>query len=200
VTIESSLGSGAADEAAVHLSRTSRTHRDASSNTVPLRTIHRLAVLGQDHTHRLRLEYTKVQNIVIDTNVFISSLRSSQGASYKLLFDTDRAKFTQNISTPLILEYESVAKRESSKVSLSHEQIDAIIDMICLWSTECDVSYRWRPYLKDPRDDFVLELAVQSQSDCIVSYNKRDFSGAEDFGVPLLTPKEFLELIGEIAG
>jgi hypothetical protein len=67
--------------------------------------------------------------------------------------------FVQNISTPLVLEYESVAKRNSSDLALSLEQIDAIIDMLCKWSTECDVSYRWRPYLKDPRDDFVLELA-----------------------------------------
>jgi predicted nucleic acid-binding protein len=70
--------------------------------------------------------------------------------------------------------------------------------MLCKWSTECDVSYRWRPYLKDPRDDFVLELAVQSKSDCIVTYNKRDFKGAQDFGIELLTPKEFLESIGVI--
>jgi putative PIN family toxin of toxin-antitoxin system len=139
-----------------------------------------------------------MRNIVIDTNVFISALRSNRGASYRLMFDTDRTQFVQNVSTPLVLEYEIVAKRESSKLALTSEQIDAIIDTLCQWSTECEVSYRWRPYLKDPRDDFVLELAVQSQSNCIVTYNKRDFRGAKDFGIEVFTPKEFLESIGEI--
>lgn len=68
--------------------------------------------------------------IVIDTNVFVSALRSERGASYKLLFETSREKFEQNISTTLIFEYESVTKRESFKLNSTKEQIDAILDMI----------------------------------------------------------------------
>lgn len=139
-----------------------------------------------------------MHRIVIDTNVFISALRSTRGASYKLLFETDRALFVQNISTPLVLEYESVAKRELPKLTLTVEHIDAVLDMICKHSHACSVSFRWRPQLKDPGDDFILELAVQSQSEYIVTYNKADFAGVEDFGIALLTPKEFLQLLGEI--
>lgn len=51
--------------------------------------------------------------IVIDTSVFITALRSTRGASYKLLLGIGREKFEQNISVPLVFEYESVAKRES---------------------------------------------------------------------------------------
>jgi putative PIN family toxin of toxin-antitoxin system len=136
--------------------------------------------------------------IVVDTNVFISALRSRRGASYRLLFETDRGKFVQNISTPLVLEYESAAKRMTSGHALSDEQIDAILDMICRVSQECEVSFRWRPYLRDPKDDFVLELAVASRSDYIVTYNHRDFRGAEDFGVAVVTPKQLLQELGEI--
>jgi putative PIN family toxin of toxin-antitoxin system len=139
-----------------------------------------------------------MHRVVIDTNVFISALRSRRGASYKLLFETERSKFVPNISTPLVLEYESVAKRELKNLTLTSEQVDAILDMICRTSAECTVSFRWRPYLKDPGDDFILELAVQSQSEYVITYNKGDFAGIEDFGISLLTPKEFLELIGEI--
>jgi len=139
-----------------------------------------------------------MHRIVIDTNVFISALRSKRGASYKLFFGTDRGLFVQNISTPLVLEYESVAKRELAKLTLTMEQVDAVLDMICKNSQECSVSFRWRPYLKDPGDDFILELAVQSQSEYIVTYNKADFAGVEDFGIALLAPKEFLQLLGEI--
>ncbi len=139
-----------------------------------------------------------MHRIVVDTDVFLSALRSRRGASYKLLFDVDRSGFTQFISTALVLEYESIAKRELAGSMLSMERIDAIVDMICKVSVECSVSFRWRPYLNDPGDDFILELAVASQRERIITYNKRDFRGAENFGMAVLTPKEFLEILGEI--
>ncbi len=132
--------------------------------------------------------------VVIDTNVFLAALRSKQGASYKLLFEVSRDKFKQNISIPLIFEYESVAKRNSN---LSEEHIDAIINMICKMSDRRKIFFLWRPYLKDPKDDFVLELAIESQSEYIITYNKKDFKGAETFSIKVLAPKEFLKKIGE---
>ncbi len=136
--------------------------------------------------------------IVIDTNVFISALKSKRGASFKLIFETSRERFEQNISPTLIFEYESVAKRELSNIALNDSQIDSILDMICNWSIKCEIYFLWRPYLKDPKDDFILELAIESQSEYIITYNKNDFKGIEKFGVKVLTPKEFLEKIGEI--
>jgi putative PIN family toxin of toxin-antitoxin system len=136
--------------------------------------------------------------IVIDTNVFISALKSKRGASFKLIFGTSRERFEQNISPTLIFEYESVAKRELSNIALNDSQIDSILDMICNWSIKCEIYFLWRPYLKDPKDDFILELAIESQSEYIITYNKNDFKGIEKFGVKVLTPKEFLKKIGEI--
>ena len=51
--------------------------------------------------------------------------------------------------------------------------------------------------LRDPGDDLVLEIAVASASRSIVTYNKRDFTAAERFGVTVLDPAEFLREIGE---
>ncbi len=56
----------------------------------------------------------------------------------------------------------------------------------------------WRPFLKDSKDDLVLEVAVESQSNYIITYNKKDFVGVEQFGLKVLTPKVFLEKLGEI--
>lgn len=140
----------------------------------------------------------KKYKIVIDTNVFIAALKSTKGASFKLLFNTPREKYEQNISPSLIFEYESVAKRDSSNIALNNSEIDSILDMLCNWAVKCEIFYLWRPYLKDPKDDFILELAVESNSDFIITYNKHDFKGVEKFGVKTLTPKEFLQKIGEI--
>ncbi len=73
-----------------------------------------------------------------------------------------------------------------------------IIDMICKLSKGCEIFFLWRPFLKDPKDDFILELAIESQSEFIITYNKKDFYRVEEFGIKALTLKEFLEMIGEI--
>ena len=140
----------------------------------------------------------KIYKIVIDTNVFITSLKSNMGASYKLLFEVSKKKYEQNISPALLFEYESVAKRGSLNLVLTDLQIDSILDMICNWSTKCQIFFLWRPFLKDPKDDFVLELAIESASEFIITYNIKDFKGIEKFGIKAITPKDFLKLIGEI--
>lgn len=141
---------------------------------------------------------SKKYQIVIDTNVFITALRSRRGASYKLLFETIREKYELNISPALIFEYESVAKRELHNLKIGKEHIESILDMICAISNKCKIFFLWRPQLKDPKDDHILELAIESQSRYIITYNKRDFKGVDKFGIEVLTPKEFLEIIGEI--
>lgn len=139
---------------------------------------------------------SKKHRIVIDTNVFISALKSKKGASYKLLFETSREKYEQYISPALIFEYESVAKRENLEINF--EQIDDIIDMICFRSKKCEIYFLWRPFLKDPKDDFILELAIESKSKFIITYNIKDFEGVSQFGIRVKNPKEYLQIIGEI--
>jgi len=139
----------------------------------------------------------KEYQIVIDTNVFITALRSRRGASYKLLFET-RKKYELNISPALIFEYESIAKRELHNLKISEEHIESVLDMICAISNKCEIFFLWCPQLKDPKDDHILELAIESQSKYIITYKKRDFKGVDKFGIEVLTPKEFLEIIGEI--
>ena len=138
--------------------------------------------------------------IVIDTNVLIAALRSRRGASYKLLTLIGSGKFEINVSVPLVLEYEDVAKRLLGEIPLSESDIDDIIDYICQIANRIKVFYLWRPTLRDPKDDMVLEVAAAANCDCIVTFNKKDFRSMDlaPFGLRALTPKEFLEEIGEL--
>ena len=138
--------------------------------------------------------------IVIDTNVVISALRSRRGASFRLLSLVGQStKFEVNISVPLALEYEDVANRHLEEIGLSSADVEDVIDYICSVASLRRIFFLWRPLLKDPKDDMVLELAVESQSEIIVTFNKKDFVGAETFGIRVLTPREFLKEIGEIS-
>jgi putative PIN family toxin of toxin-antitoxin system len=137
--------------------------------------------------------------IVIDTNVFVAALRSRNGASFRLLSLVGGKKFGLNISVPLILEYEDAAKRSLGQLTLTEDDIDDILNYVCRVAGHRKIYYLWRPFLRDPKDDLVLELAVTSNSQYIVTYNKDDLAGVEEnFGIRIVTPKEFLLEIGEI--
>ena len=62
-----------------------------------------------------------------------------------------------------------------------------------------DIYYLWRPFLKDPKDDMVLEVAVESESEFIATHNVRDFAGIEQFGLEVINPRQLLEKIGELS-
>jgi len=135
-------------------------------------------------------------NIVLDTNVLVSALRFRKGASYKLLTLIDNGNFQLNISVPLFLEYESVTLRECLELPLKKADILDILDYIAKVSNKREIFFLWRPHLKDPKDDLVLEVAVESNSKVIVTYNKKDFIEVDKFGIKVFTPKEFLEKRG----
>ena len=135
--------------------------------------------------------------IVIDTNVIIAGLRSKRGASYKLISSLASKQFDLNISVPLILEYESIAIRHLDNLLIDKNDLENFLNYICTIGNKCKIFFLWRPFLKDPKDDFVLELAANSGSDFIITYNQKDFKGSNKLGIAVLTPKELLNILEE---
>lgn len=139
-----------------------------------------------------------VPRIVMDTNVLVSALRSRNGASFRLLTIVDSGKFEIAISVPLVLEYEAATKKHLRASGLCASDVDAVIDYICQIAGHYKIYYLWRPFLPDPKDDMVLELAVVSKAGDIVTYNGADFKGIEKFGLRAITPRDFLREIREM--
>jgi len=140
-----------------------------------------------------------VRQVVLDTNVVVAGLRSSLGASHKLLQIIGTTQvFEINLSVPLVLEYEEVLRRQARSLGLSHREIGNFLDYLCSAGNRGEIFVLWRPFLSDPDDDLVLEVAVESGSESIVTFNVRDFQGVDQFGIKPVTPREFLEVIGEL--
>lgn len=137
--------------------------------------------------------------IVLDTNVLISAQRSQRGASSKLLSLLGTGKFEAHISVALALEYEEILMRYRLELGLSQDDVVDVVDALCALSKPHEIHYQWRPYLRDPDDEFVLALAVAAGCEYIISFNQRDFVNVERFGIRVVTPGEFLKIIGEIA-
>lgn len=136
-------------------------------------------------------------NIVIDTNVIVSGLQSDMVFSHRLLEALPEKKFDICISVPLVLEYEAQLKKRLPRDIFTDEDIDDFIDYICLIGKKTSIYYLWRPFLKDPFDDHVLELALASQSRYIVTFNKKDFKDTEHYGIEVVNPHEFLRILKE---
>ena len=135
--------------------------------------------------------------IVIDTNVLVAALRSRRGASFKLVSFLPNDKFSIFISVPLVLEYEDALMRLESS-AITEQDIRNFVDFLCEIGHHQEIFFLWRPFLPDPSDDHVLEVAVAAGCDAIVTYNKRDFKGIERFGLRIFDPRELLSEIGVI--
>lgn len=131
-----------------------------------------------------------MRRVVLDTNVVVSALRSRRGPSFRLLSLVGTERFEIALSVPLALEYEDAALRASP---VGVEALHKILGFLCTNALRQKIFFLWRPYLPDPKDEMVLELAVAAQASHIVTYNLRDFRGAERFGIRVVKPEDFLE-------
>ncbi len=117
------------------------------------------------------------------------------GASFQVLRALIVGKIQPVLSVALLFEYEDVLKRNSRKLGLTHRDIDVFLDNMCNLSSFQKIYYLRRPFLPDPKDDHVLELAVASQVKKIVTFNAKDFKDVDKFGVKIISPKQLLEEI-----
>ena len=95
-----------------------------------------------------------------------------------------------------MLEYEDAMLRSIEASPLSDQDIEDMVDFLCSVSKHQEIFYLWRPLLRDPGDDLVLEVAVAGGVDYLVTFNLRDFAGADTVGIKLITPRDFLRKIG----
>jgi len=135
----------------------------------------------------------KKVRIILDTNVLYAGLYSSRGASFKILEAIEECKLHTVLSTTLLFEYEDILKRNQTILGLSNHDVDKILNYFCLRSEHQKIYFLWRPFLSDPKDDHLLELAIASGTKLIATYNVKDFRGVDKFNVQTITPAKLLE-------
>jgi predicted nucleic acid-binding protein len=98
------------------------------------------------------------------------------------------------VSVPLFIEYEAVLQRPENReiFGLTGVEIDEFLTGLASVLRPIDISYLWRPQLKDPADEMVLEAAINGGCSHIITWNIRDFAnGVKRFNVQCVTPPEF---------
>ena len=123
----------------------------------------------------------------------VAAIRSDRGASRQLLLCALDGRIEALISVPLMVEYEAVLTRKAhlAESGLTAAEINEILNAFAKIATPVHLRFLWRPRLKDPADEMVLETAVNGQADQLVTFNERHLAAASrEFGIRVLAPRE----------
>lgn len=133
--------------------------------------------------------------MILDTDVIIAAIRSTKGASAEIIRRVLRGEIRIELTVAMALEYEAVAMREEHLIAgeLTATEALNLIDSLAALAKPVEIHFRWRPQLRDVDDEMVLEAAINAVDRTIVTFNGRDFAGAERFDVKVLSPREILE-------
>lgn len=133
--------------------------------------------------------------IVMDTDVLVSAVVSATGASRFLLREIGQGRLPAAASVPLMLEYEAVLKRPATlaRSGGTVADMDVILDQLAAVFQQVPIWYLWRPQLRDPNDDMVLEAAANAQASHIVTFNVRDYGTVPGrFGITVCRPADLV--------
>ena len=134
--------------------------------------------------------------IILDTTVLVAAARSRDGASFQLLSMLPSREFEIALTVPLYTEWQAVLTRpEHLPPGVTVEAALGFLRYLASVAHLQDVHFLWRPFLRDPDDDMVLECAVASGSQFIVTHNLKDFQRAPELGIQAIKPVDFLKLL-----
>lgn len=137
---------------------------------------------------------------VLDTNVLVAAVRSPSGASAEILRRALGGDVGVLCSVPLFMEYEAVLLRpeQLAAADAQAQDVSNLLDVLAGVVKRIEIQFLWRPQLRDPNDDLVLELAVNGlglgEPVTIITCNQKDFlPQVGRFGVGVITPRQFFQ-------
>jgi putative PIN family toxin of toxin-antitoxin system len=137
-----------------------------------------------------------MMRIVLDTSVLVAAARSRNGASFQMVSMLPTSRFEIALTVPLYTEWQAVLTRpEHLPNGMTANDALGFLRYLASIAHLQDVHFLWRPFLRDPDDDMVVECAVASRSEFIVTHNIKDFQRADSLKVKAITPAGFLQFL-----
>jgi len=79
---------------------------------------------------------------------------------------------------------------------LSPAQVVIFVDAVIAMAEPVETHFLWRPQLRDPGDEIVLEAAVSGRANAIVTFNRKDYGDIPvRFGLEVIAPADALRRI-----
>jgi putative PIN family toxin of toxin-antitoxin system len=136
--------------------------------------------------------------LVLNTNVVVAAMRSPRGASAAILRAARRRRATLLVSVPLALEYEAVCRRAEHRLAagLTDREVETFVDAVIAMADPVEIHFLWRPQLRDPADEMVLEVAINGRADALVTFDRRHYGPAPaQFGIDTMLPRDAMARI-----
>ena len=136
----------------------------------------------------------------MDTDAIVAAMRSPAGASAAIIRKARRGKIALLLSVPLAMEYEAVCVRPEHQLAagLNEQEVRVFVDAVIAIAEPVKIDYLWRPQLRGPSDEMVLETAVKGRANLLVTFNLRDYGTAPArFGIEVMPPREAVERISK---
>lgn len=134
--------------------------------------------------------------IVLDTSVLVAPTRSRNGASFQIVSMLPDAAFEFALTVPLYAEWQAVLTREENlPPGTDAEDALGFLRYLASLAQLHEVHFLWRPFLRDPDDDMIVECAVAGGCEYIVTHNIKDFHRTAELNIKVVTPAEFLKLL-----
>src|SRR5258708_6001939 len=131
--------------------------------------------------------------VVLDTDVIVAGMRSPGGASAEILRKARQGRVTLLVSVPLAVENEAICSEAEHRLAagLSEREVEIFLDGVVAMSEPVKTHFLWRPQLRDPGDEMVLEAAVNGRADALGTFNVRGFGTVPArFGIEVMGPRE----------
>lgn len=134
--------------------------------------------------------------VVLDTSVLVAAALSRRGASFALVEMIPMQRFEVCLSISLYMEWVAVLTRpQNLPPETSVDAMVGFLRWLASFARLQEIHYLWRPFLPDPDDDMVLELAFAANCDFIVTHNIEDFKESLQLGIPAIEPGKFLKIL-----
>ena len=134
--------------------------------------------------------------IVLDTSVLVAAARSRNGASFKIVSMLPTPEIEIALTVAVYTEWQAVMTRpENLPPGATPDDALAFLRYLASIAHLQDVHFLWRPFSRDPDDDMIVECAVASGCEYILTHNVKDFRRVEELRVQAITPAELLNLL-----
>lgn len=133
--------------------------------------------------------------VVFDTSVLVAAARSRDGASFALVSSIPSPRFQICLSVGLYNEWQDVlARSEHLPPGQTPADVQRFLRYLAGHAQLQDIFFLWRPFLSDPDDDMILELAFAAGCRYVVTHNTKDFRGCEQLNINPINPRDFLAI------
>ena len=134
--------------------------------------------------------------MTLDTSVLVAAARSRTGASFTLVSMLPTPEIEIALTVPLYTEWQAVMTRpENLPPGATAEDARAFLRYLASIAHLQEVHFLWRPFSRDPDDDMIVECAVSSGCEYIVTHNAKDFRRVEELNVQVIAPADLLNLL-----